>query len=77
MRYPSLAETEIHLRKWFQEAVDKCGSLDTVEIEHCAVADFLVYKGLFTEKETGLKFILKVLEIKLDDNNQSVKICYN
>jgi len=48
-----------------------------VEIEHSAVADFLVFKGLFAEKETGIKFILKILEIKLDDNKQSVKICYN
>ena len=51
--------------------------MDTVEVEYTAIADFLVFKGLFTERETGIKFILKVLEIKLDDNNQSVKICYN
>jgi hypothetical protein len=40
-----------------------------VEIEYTAVADFLVFKGLFTERETGIKLILKVLEIKLSDNN--------
>ena len=34
-----------------------------MEIEHTAVADFLVYKGLFTEKETGVKFIIKCLEL--------------
>lgn len=76
-RMPTLSETLAMLKRWFAEAVDRCQSLDTVEIEHTAVADFLVYKGLFTERETGIKYILKVLEIKLDDNNQSVKICFN
>ncbi len=76
-RSPSLAETEEHLRSWFKLAIERCGSLDLVEIEHTAIADFLVFKGLFTEKEAALKFILKTLQIKLDDIYQSVKICYN
>lgn len=76
-RMPTLSETLDMLRRWFSEAIERCQSLDQVEIEHTAVADFLVFKGLFTERETGIKYILKVLEIKLDDSNQSVKICYN
>lgn len=50
-------------------AIERCGSLDMVEIEHTYLADFLVYKGLFTERETGLKFILKTLEIKVEDSS--------
>lgn len=65
------------LRSWFKESVERCGSLDTVEIDYTNIADFMVFKGLFTEKETGTKFILKFLEIKPPENNESVKISYN
>ena len=53
------------------------GSLDLMEVEHSAIAEFLVSKGLFTEKETGVKFILKSLKLRQDDNKPEVKICFN
>ena len=43
------------------------------EVDLGAIADLLVSKGLFTEKETGVKFILKSLKLKQDD----VRISYD
>jgi len=55
----------------------RSGSLDTIEVDLAAITDFLVYKGLFNEKETCCKFILKTLEIKLEDNNQIIMLSNN
>ena len=41
-----------------------------MEAEYSAIADFLVFKGLFNERETGIKFISKVLETNFDENNK-------
>lgn len=76
-RLPTLSESLDILKSWFKQAVEMCGSLDLLEIDYTAIADFLVHKGLFTEKETGVKFILKCLEVKIKSNQQEVKICYD
>lgn len=76
-RQPTLEEMFKLLREWYKKAVHQSGSLDLLEVEHTAIADFLVSKGLFAEKETGVKFILKSLKLKQDDNEPPIKICFD
>ena len=46
-----------------------------IEIDHTAIADYLVEKGLFNEREASIKNIIKVLELNPVDN-KPVKICF-
>jgi hypothetical protein len=64
-----MTETVSILRAWFLQATRINGSLDTMEIDYETVADFLVFKKLFNERTTSVKFILKALKIKLEGIN--------
>lgn len=74
-RKPSLPEKIDILNKWFSKAAKGKNYLNA-ELNILEVAEFLVTKGLVSDKDTGIKHILKSLNFKDKKNETNLIMNY-
>ena len=75
-RNPTLPEKMDIVNKWFASVCDKDKNFKNVDVSIETISELLVSKQLVSDKETGVKFIMKQLGIREADRDISMNYAH-